>query len=181
MTTQPVELNILARTDHGGRTGTLMTPHGPVQTPAFMPVGTYGTVRGLAPEQIRGCGVQMLLANAYHLALRPGVETIKELGGLHRFMGWDGPILTDSGGFQMFSLAASVKVTEEGAVFRSHLDGSRIEVTPETVVAIECALGVDVGMAFDVVVDEPGDRDLAAQAAEPNRSLGTPHSGGRGL
>jgi queuine tRNA-ribosyltransferase len=165
MTRNPIRIEIAVSTEGGGRTGMLHTPHGPVPTPAFMPVGTYGSVRGITPEQLRGCGVEMVLANAYHLALRPGAETIRNLGGLHRFMGWDGPILTDSGGFQMFSLAASVRVDEQGAVFRSHLDGARIQVTPESVVEIEVALGVDVGMVFDVVVETPGNRQQAADAA----------------
>ena len=107
----------------------LTTPHGRVATPAFMPVGTNGTVRGVTPEQLTRAGVSMLLSNAYHLALRPGAETISRLGGLHRFMGWDGPILTDSGGYQLFSLEAFVKVDERGAVFRSHLDGAPFELT----------------------------------------------------
>ena len=105
-----------------------MTPHGPVETPAFMPVGTQGTVKGLEIEQVRATGAQMVLCNTYHLALRPGPDVVDRLGGLHAFMGWDGPILTDSGGFQMFSLADRTQVTEQSAVFRSHIDGSRIEL-----------------------------------------------------
>jgi queuine tRNA-ribosyltransferase len=149
----------------GGRTGVLRTPHGDVSTPAFMPVGTYGTVRGLTPRELREVGVEMVLANAYHLALRPGAETISKLGGLHRFMGWDGPILTDSGGYQLFSLASSVKIDEHGAICRSHIDGSRFELTPETVVEVQRLLGVDVGMVLDVVTDRPGNRGAAAAAA----------------
>jgi queuine tRNA-ribosyltransferase len=150
----------------GGRTGVLHTPHGDVATPAFMPVGTFGAVRGLVPAQLEDAGVEMLLANSYHLALRPGVETIQRLGGLHRFMGWQRPILTDSGGYQVFSLAPLVSVNETGAVFRSHFDGSKMEMTPEKSVAIQCALGVDVGMVFDVVTASPGDRDSASRASE---------------
>jgi len=149
----------------GGRTGLLHTSHGSVSTPAFMPVGPYGTVRGLTPAELRGVGVEMVLANAYHLALRPGAETISKLGGLHRFMGWDGPILTDSGGYQLFSLASSVKIDERGAICRSHIDGSRVDLTPETVVEVEQRLGVDVGMVLDVVTDRPGDRDAASAAS----------------
>src|SRR5438105_31381 len=112
------------------RRATFTTPHGPVDMPAFMPVGTQGTVKGLTIEQVRATGAQMVLANTYHLALRPGEAVVKQLGGLHGFMGWNGPILTDSGGFQLFSLAQMTKVTEEGAVFRSHIDGSLLELTP---------------------------------------------------
>lgn len=144
----------------------LHTAHGTVATPAFMPVGTFGAVRGLTPAQLESAGVEMLLANSYHLALRPGVETIRKLGGIHRFMGWERPILTDSGGFQMFSLAPLVSVDEQGAVFRSHIDGARFEMTPEKSVAIQCDLGVDVGMVFDAVTARPSDRDEAAKASE---------------
>jgi queuine tRNA-ribosyltransferase len=161
-----LRFDIRRRASGGGRTGTLTLPHGVVETPAFMPVGTYGTVRGLTPRQLRGAGVQMVLANAYHLALRPGAATIRSLGGLQKFTGWKGPMLTDSGGFQVFSLAEHVKVDEEGAVFRSHIDGTRLRLTPESVVALEETLGVDVGMAFDVCVAKPGDRASAAAGAD---------------
>jgi len=147
------------------RTGRLRTAHGAVATPAFMPVGTYGSVRGLTPVQLLEAGTEIVLSNTYHLALRPGAETISKLGGLHRFMGWDGPILTDSGGFQLFSLASHVKVRDSGAVFRSHLDGARFEMTPERAVEIQRLLGVDIGMAFDVLTGDPGDRHAAAPAA----------------
>jgi len=153
-------------TDDGGRCGVLATPHGTVHTPAFMPVGTYGAVKGLTPAQLEAAGVEIVLANAYHLALRPGVETIKKLGGIHRFMGWDGPILTDSGGFQLFSLASRVKVDEEGANFQSHIDGRTVRLTPEEVVCAEQGLGVDIAMAFDVLTGSPGDREAAAVANE---------------
>jgi len=149
-----------------GRRGTFETPHGLVETPAFMPVGTQGTVKGVTPDQLRACGAQMLLANTYHLTLRPGEDTVRELGGLHRFMGWDGPILTDSGGFQLFSLADQTKVAEEGAVFRSHIDGSRLELSPERAVAIQEALGSDVAMVLDHVVPLPSTRDRIADAME---------------
>jgi len=150
----------------GGRTAVLRTPHGDVATPAFMPVGTFGAVRGITPDQLETAGVEILLSNSYHLALRPGVETISRLGGIHRFMGWSRPILTDSGGFQVFSLAPLVSMDERGAVFRSHLDGARVEMTPESSVEIQCRLGVDIGMVFDVVTSTPGDRDAATRAAE---------------
>jgi queuine tRNA-ribosyltransferase len=143
------------------------TPHGPVQTPAFMPVGTQGTVKGLALEMLRQTGAQMLLANTYHLALRPGESVVKELGGLHAFSGWPGPILTDSGGFQLFSLAEMTKVTEEAAFFRSHLDGSPLVLSPERAVQIQEDLGSDVAMVLDHVTRLPGDaatvRDACAR------------------
>jgi queuine tRNA-ribosyltransferase len=161
-----IALEVHHQTAAGGRVGRLHTPHGTIDTPAFMPVGTYGAVRGLTPAQLESAGVQILLSNSYHLALRPGVDTIVGLGGLHRFMGWPHPILTDSGGFQVFSLAPLVTVDENGAVFRSHFDGARIEMTPERSVEIQCRLGVDVGMLFDVVTSDPADRDAAAHAAE---------------
>ena len=125
------------------RTGRWVTPHGLVDTPAFMPVGTLATVKGLLPEQIRSTGAQMVLSNTYHLALRPGSEVVRDLGGLHRFMDWDGPILTDSGGFQLFSLAKLRKITDEKAVFRSHIDGSLLELSPEKAVKIQEDLGPD--------------------------------------
>jgi len=131
------------------------TPHGVVELPAFMPVGTVGTVKGLTIEQVRATGAQMVLGNTYHLALRPGEETVRELGGLHRFMGWDGPILTDSGGFQVFSLAQMTKVTEEAATFRSHIDGSLVVLSPERAVEIQEALGSDVAMVLDHVIGLP--------------------------
>jgi queuine tRNA-ribosyltransferase len=123
------------------RAGLLRTPHGVVETPAFMPVGTQGTVKGLTPEVLEEIGSRMVLANTYHLALRPGEEVVAALGGLHRFMGWGGPILTDSGGFQAFSLAQRRKLTERGVAFRSHIDGRALELTPERAVAIQEALG----------------------------------------
>jgi queuine tRNA-ribosyltransferase len=160
-----IAFEILHSAASGARTGLLGTAHGTVQTPAFMPVGTYGTVRGLTPAQLREAGTEMVLANAYHLALRPGAETISKLGGLHRFMGWKGPILTDSGGYQLYSLAEQASVTERGAVFRSHVDGARFELTAERVVEIQRLLGVDVGMVFDVLTGRPGDRQDAAEAS----------------
>ncbi len=149
----------------GGRIGRISTSHGEVSTPAFMPVGTYGTVKGLTPAQLGECGVEMVLANAYHLSLRPGVEAIAALGGIHAFMGWHGPILTDSGGYQIFSLSGHVRVDEEGAEFRSPVDGALHRFTPESVVRIEEALGVDIAMMFDVVTGDPGDRRAASGAA----------------
>ncbi len=131
------------------RVGRLETPHGVVETPAFMPVGTLATVKGLTVEQLRQAQVQMVLSNTYHLALRPGSEVVAELGGLHRFMGWDGPILTDSGGFQVFSLARLTKLNDDRVVFRSHLDGSPLELSPERAVEIQEQLGADFIMCLD--------------------------------
>lgn len=161
-----IRLETSGRSSGGGRCGRLHTPHGVVDTPAFMPVGTYGTVRGLTAPQIQACGSQIVLANAYHLALRPGAETISKLGGLHRFMGWQRPILTDSGGYQLFSLSDQVKIDEKGAVFRSHYDGSPFELTPERAAEIQRLLGVDIGMVFDALTGQPDNRDEAAAAAD---------------
>ncbi|MBI4529431.1 MAG: tRNA guanosine(34) transglycosylase Tgt [Deltaproteobacteria bacterium] len=131
------------------RLGRLVTAHGVVETPAFMPVGTHGSVKAMAPRELKEIGCQIVLANTYHLYLRPGVEIIRELGGLHSFMAWDGPILTDSGGYQVFSLGALRKITEEGVSFQSHLDGSRHLLSPENVVGIQEALGSDIAMVLD--------------------------------
>ena len=144
-----------------------------------MPVGTQGTVKGLPVELIAATGAQMILANTYHLALRPGAEVVAALGGLHQFCGWPGPILTDSGGFQVFSLAENVQVDEHGVTFRSHLDGNPFELTPEKAVAIQEQLGVDVAMVLDHVVALPGERGVVRDAAErtirwAERSLAAP-------
>lgn len=151
--------------DCAARGGRLHTAHGTVTTPAFMPVGTQGTVKGLTPAQLRELGAEMILANAYHLALRPGAEVIRRLGGLHRFMGWDGPILTDSGGYQIFSLAALRKVTDDGVEFRSHIDGAPMFLTPEAVVQLQVDLGVDVIMVLDECVAGGATQAEAARAA----------------
>jgi len=141
----------LQATDSGtsARRGEWHTPHGVIQTPAFMPVGTLGTVKGLLPDQLRDIGTQMVLANTYHLALRPGSEIVRDLGGLHRFMDWEGPILTDSGGFQIFSLAKLRSMDNEKAVFRSHIDGSLLELSPERAIQIQEDLGADCIMCLD--------------------------------
>lgn len=131
------------------RAGVLSTPHGQIETPVFMPVGTLATVKGLFPEQLKQTGVQILLGNTYHLALRPGADIVEKLGGLHQFMDWDRPILTDSGGFQVFSLANLTKLTDEQAVFRSHIDGSILELSPEKAVRIQEQLGADCIMCLD--------------------------------
>jgi queuine tRNA-ribosyltransferase len=143
------------------RRGEMITPHGRVQTPAFLPVGTQGTVKSLTPKQLRAMGVEMILANTYHLYLRPGHELVRRLGGLHRFMNWTGPILTDSGGFQIYSLGALRKITPEGAIFQSHLDGSRHRLTPERAVEIQEALGADVAMCLDECTPYPATFDQA--------------------
>jgi len=139
----------LLSTDGPARRGRLDTPHGPVDTPVFMPVGTQATVKGLTPDMVRAAGAEIILGNTYHLALRPGDDLIAELGGLHRFMGWDGPILTDSGGFQVFSLAQIRKVTDAGVTFRSHIDGALLDLTPERAVRIQENLGSDIAMVLD--------------------------------
>jgi queuine tRNA-ribosyltransferase len=146
------------------RTAQFNTPHGVVETPAFMPVGTQGTVKGLDPGRLRETGAQMILANTYHLSLRPGEQTVAALGGLHSFMGWDGPILTDSGGFQVFSLADRMTLDETGVRFRSHIDGAPVELTPERSIAIQEQLGSDVAMVFDHVVALPNSREVVADA-----------------
>jgi queuine tRNA-ribosyltransferase len=143
-----IRLEVL-HTDGSARHGRLSTPHGVIETPAFMAVGTQATVKGLTPRQLAEIGVQVVLGNTYHLALRPGDEVIAELGGLHRFMGWDGPILTDSGGYQVYSLAASRRIDDRGAVFRSHIDGALLELTPERAVRIQENLGADIAMCLD--------------------------------
>ncbi len=146
------------------RRGTFHTPHGPVEMPAFMPVGTQGTVKGLTIDMVRETGAQMVLSNTYHLALRPTERVVKELGGLHGFMRWDGPILTDSGGFQLFSLAQMTKISEQAAVFRSHIDGSLLELSPERAIQIQEDLGSDVAMVLDHVIALPAE-DAAIRAA----------------
>lgn len=138
--------------DGRARAGTLTLPHGMTQTPVFMPVGTQGTVRALSPFDLSAIGARIILANTYHLHVRPGEETVEALGGLHHFMAWPGPILTDSGGFQIFSLEGFRRVDDDGVEFQSHVDGSRRRVTPERAMEIQWALGADIAMAFDYVV-----------------------------
>ena len=148
----------------GARVGELTTPHGVIQTPVFMPVGTQATVKTLTPSELNDAGAEIILSNTYHLFLRPGHEIIRELGGLHQFMHWDKPILTDSGGFQVFSLSEMRKVKEEGVEFRSHLDGSKCFITPEYDMEIQQALGADIAMAFDECSPYPCDYDRAKAA-----------------
>ncbi len=149
----------------GARLGVLETPHGSIETPAFMPVGTLGTVKGLTQEALESIGAQIILANTYHLFLRPGAELIREMGGLHKFMSWPHPILTDSGGYQVFSLADLRKVTDEGVEFRSHLDGSTRFLSPETALDVQFALGSDVIMVLDECIASTSDETRAAAAA----------------
>jgi queuine tRNA-ribosyltransferase len=151
-------------TDGTARAGTLRLPHGEVETPAFMPVGTQGTVRALSPFDLEAVGTGMVLANTYHLHVRPGEETVAALGGLHRFMAWSGPILTDSGGFQVFSLEGLRQVDNDGVKFQSHVDGGARHLTPERVVEIQWTLGAGVAMAFDHVVPGGADHATAADA-----------------
>src|SRR3989440_2172216 len=154
----------LLSTDGRARRGRLTTPHGPIDTPQFMPVGTQATVKGVTPDHLASVGAQIILGNTYHLALRPGDERIAELGGLHRFMAWGGAILTDSGGFQVFSLADIRKVTDEGAVFRSHIDGRLLELTPERAVRIQENLGSDIAMCLDECPAGAAGPDLMREA-----------------
>ena len=156
----------LEATDGSARAGSFTTPHGVLQTPAFMPVGTLGTVKSVSMDEVRDTGAGMVLANTYHLYLRPGQELVRQLGGLHPFMRWDGPILTDSGGYQVFSLADIRQIQDDGVVFRSHIDGSEHLFTPESVMDIQRTLGADVIMALDEC--PPGGCDRSA-AEEANR------------
>lgn len=159
----------LIRTAGAARAGVFRLPHGIVHTPAFMPVGTQATVKTLSPEELEALGAEIILGNTYHLFLRPGHEVVREMGGLHGFMNWKRPVLTDSGGFQVFSLADINEVREEGVVFQSHIDGTRHLFTPERVMEIQRALGADVIMAFDQV--PPGDADLQAATVAHERTL----------
>jgi queuine tRNA-ribosyltransferase len=152
-------------TDGAARRGRLETAHGTVETPAFMPVGTAATVKALTPEMVRRAGAQIVLANTYPLMLRPGAERIAGLGGLHGFMGWAGPILTDSGGYQVMSLADLRTVDEDGVAFRSHIDGSRHRLTPERAIEIQRLLGVDIAMVLDECTRQPAPREEVARAA----------------
>jgi queuine tRNA-ribosyltransferase len=148
------------------RAGTLTLPHGVVRTPAFMPVGTHGVVRGLSAADVRRTGAQIILGNTYHLHIRPGEAVVREMGGLHRFTTWDRPMLTDSGGFQVFSLAGLRKIEEEGVTFQSHVDGTTRALTPERAMEIQLDLGADIAMAFDHVVPGQASYDLALEGME---------------
>ena len=150
--------------DGAARRGKITTAHGEIDTPAFMPVGTAATVKGMRPEQVADTGAQILLGNTYHLMLRPGAERVAALGGLHQFMNWDKPILTDSGGFQVMSLSKLRKITEQGVTFQSHIDGSRHELSPERSIEIQHLLDADISMAFDECTPFPSDEKTAAES-----------------
>ena len=156
----------LLKQDGKARLGEIRTPRGVIRTPAFMPVGTVATVKALYPEQVRDAGADILLGNTYHLMLRPGAERIAKLGGLHKFMRWEKPILTDSGGFQVMSLGKIRKITEEGVAFQSHLDGSRHMLSPERSIEIQCLLGADIQMQFDECIELPAERKEVERAME---------------
>jgi queuine tRNA-ribosyltransferase len=175
---------VLAR-DGAARLGRMRTAHGAVDTPAFMPVATQGAVKGLSPSDLRAAGASIVLANTYHLSLRPGHEVVRELGGLHRFMGWDGPLLTDSGGFQVFSLARLRTLSEDGVEFRSHVDGSLRFLSPEVCVEIQAALGVDIVHPLDECLAQPAtegetERSLALTLRWLARSVSAHRDGNRG-
>lgn len=152
--------------DSMARLGEISTPHGIIETPVFMPVGTRATVKAMTPEELKDLGTQVILGNTYHLYLRPGHEIVKEAGGLHKFMNWDKPILTDSGGFQVFSLGDLRKITEEGVEFRSHIDGSKHFISPEKSIEIQNSLGSDIMMAFDECTPYPASYDYTKQSME---------------
>jgi queuine tRNA-ribosyltransferase len=155
-----------AGSQDGPRAATFSTPRGAIRTPAFMPVGTQGTVKGVSPDQLLALGTQVVLSNTYHLAVRPGAEIVRELGGLHQMMGWDGPILTDSGGFQVFSLGHLNRIDEQGVEFRNHIDGDMLLLTPETVLDVQAQLGSTIAMVLDECPPAGVDRDTAARALE---------------
>jgi queuine tRNA-ribosyltransferase len=158
---------LLATDRHSkARRGCLTTAHGAIDTPAFMPVGTQGSVKGVSPRELRGLNAQIVLGNTYHLFVRPGLDVIKHFGGLHNFMNWDGPILTDSGGYQIFSLSKLRKITEEGVDFQNHIDGGRTFISPEIAMEIQTVLGGDITMALDECVPYPCEYEYAAQSAE---------------
>jgi len=160
-----MDFRVLQNAERGGaRLGEIRTPHGAFETPAFMAVGTQGSVKALSPEDLKEAGVEIVLANTYHLFLRPGPQVIERLGGLHRFMNWDGPILTDSGGFQVYSLSGLRSISEEGVTFRSHLDGSSCFLGPREAMEVQRALGGDIVMAFDECTSYPADHDEALNA-----------------
>lgn len=161
----PIQFTVTAR-DGQARTGRLLTRRGAVSTPAFMPVGTAGSVKGLLPQELRQLGAEIILTNTYHLHVRPGEDLIRRFGGVARFCGWDGPVLTDSGGYQVFSLGARCTVGEDGVVFQDHIEGSRRELTPERLIEIQEALAADVMMALDDCTGAPSDRDAAAAAMQ---------------
>jgi queuine tRNA-ribosyltransferase len=161
------QFNLLVSDQHSkARRGRLTTAYGVIDTPAFMPVGTQGSVKGVSPRELRELTAQIILGNTYHLFVRPGLEVIKHCGGLHSFMSWDGPILTDSGGYQIFSLAKLRKITEDGVEFQNHIDGARAFISPESAMEIQAVLGSDIAMVLDECVPYPCDYEYAAKSAE---------------
>lgn len=162
-----ITYELVKKDEHtGARAGIIHTPHGSFPTPIFMPVGTQASVKGVSPDELRDLGAGIILSNTYHLFLRPGMDLIREAGGLHKFMHWDRAILTDSGGFQVFSLGDLRKITEEGVTFRSHIDGSKKFLSPEVSMEVQMALGSDIVMAFDECVPYPADYDYAKKSTE---------------
>src|SRR5688572_30018913 len=157
MMSDPFSFRLIA-TDGAARRGEIVTPHGVVQTPAFMPVGTQATVKGVTVDELRRTGAEIVLGNTYHLMLRPGAERIAALGGLHQFMNWDGPILTDSGGFQVMSLSELRKINDQGVTFRSHIDGEMVQLSPERAIEIQALLGADIAMQLDECIKLPNPR-----------------------
>src|SRR5437764_15399638 len=161
------DFELLASDQHSkARCGRLKTAHGVIDTPAFMPVGTQGTVKGVSPRELRELNAQIILGNTYHLFVRPGLDVIKHFGGLHKFIGWDGPILTDSGGYQIFSLAKLRKITEAGVEFQNHIDGSPAFISPESAMELQATLGSDIAMVLDECPPWPCEYDYAAKSAE---------------
>nr|WP_176704640.1 tRNA guanosine(34) transglycosylase Tgt [Candidatus Magnetococcus massalia]CRH08243.1 tRNA-guanine transglycosylase (queuine/archaeosine tRNA-ribosyltransferase) [Candidatus Magnetococcus massalia]CRH08311.1 tRNA-guanine transglycosylase (queuine/archaeosine tRNA-ribosyltransferase) [Candidatus Magnetococcus massalia] len=185
---QPFRFEHLSTDPSGARRGRFVTPRGAVETPAFMPVGTAGTVKAMTPEEVKGLGAQIILGNTYHLYLRPGHERMRRLGGLHKFMNWSGPILTDSGGYQVFSLGELRKITEEGVTFNSHIDGSKHFIGAEESIAIQEALGADIMMQFDECPPYPAEKeyvknslDLTIRWGQRSIDAKTPDTPGRAL
>lgn len=174
------------KTEGFARRGRLTLAHGVVETPVFMPVGTYGAVKTVDPDEVRAAGSQIILGNTYHLNLRPGTEVLEKFGGLHKFMGWDGPILTDSGGFQVFSLSSFKKMTEEGVSFRSPVNGDLLNLTPETCARVQQSIGSDIAMVLDECLALPATRDELARAVERShrwaaRFLAVPRKEGQNI
>jgi len=163
--TKSISFAVKAR-DGAARTGAITTPRGIVRTPAFMPVGTGATVKAMFPEDVAASGADIILANTYHLMLRPGAERIAKLGGLHKFMHWSGPILTDSGGYQVMSLAKLRRIEEQGVTFQSHVDGATVALTPERAIEVQCLLGADLQMVLDECTPFPATREEAKASLE---------------